>query len=169
MTFAACIPIILASEGGYVNDPRDPGQATNFGITRAVLSDWQGHPASIDDVRCLTRGLAETIYQANYFNPVHGPELPAGVDLMAFDAAVNHGVSRAIRFLQRAAHVASDGHFGPVTLAAVKVAPAVELINDYHEARQAFYRSLPTFGHFGKGWIARNDRTRTLALNMVGP
>jgi lysozyme family protein len=167
MTFAACIPIILESEGGYVNDPRDPGQATNLGITRAVLSEWQGHPASIDEVKHLTRETASRIYQINYYGPVHGPELSAGLDLMVFDAAVNHGVGRAIRFLQRAAHVADDGHFGPITLAAVLAAPAADLINAYHDAREAFYRSLPTFGHFGKGWIARNDRTRTLALAMV--
>lgn len=167
MTFAACIPIILQSEGGYVFDARDPGGATNLGVTKAVLEEWRGHPVSVDDVKHLQRTEAEAIYQANYYGPVHGPELPAGLDLSAFDAAVNHGVGRAIRFLQRAAHVADDGHFGAITRGAIYAAPTVDLINAYHDVREAFYRSLPTFDHFGKGWIARNDRTRDLALRMV--
>jgi lysozyme family protein len=169
MSFAACIPIILKSEGGYVDNPRDPGGPTNLGITLNTLSGWLGRPASIDEVRAMTPQLAGQIYQANYYNPVHGPDLPDGVDLMAFDTAVNSGVSTGIRLLQKAVGAAADGHFGPLTLAAVKAKAAADTINAFHAAHDAFYRSLPTFGVFGKGWLARNDRTRDLALAMVDP
>ena len=169
MSFAACIPIILQSEGGYVDNPRDPGGPTNLGITINTLSGWLGRPATVADVQALTTQVAGQIYQANYYNPVHGPDLPDGVDLMAFDTAVNSGVSRAIILLQRAVGVADDGHFGPITLAAVQAKDPTDTINAFHAAHEAFYRSLPTFPVFGKGWLARNDRTRVLALGMRSP
>lgn len=168
MTFAACIPIILQSEGGFVNDPRDPGGATNLGITKAALELYRGHPVSVDDVKHLTRAEAESIYLANYYNPAHCPDLPAGADLAVFDIAVNSGVGRAVRMLQQAAGVATDGHFGPQTLAAVRAMSAAGLIRNLHDTRERFYRSLPTFDRFGKGWLARNDRTRDLAMQMAG-
>jgi lysozyme family protein len=167
MSFAACIPIILQSEGGYVDNPRDPGGPTNLGVTLNTLSGWLRRPATIDAVKALTPQLAGQIYQANYYNPVHGPDLPDGVDLMAFDAAVNSGVSTGIRLLQTAVGVTSDGHFGPLTLAAVKAKAPADTINAFHAAHEAFYHSLPTFSVFGRGWLARNDRTRDLALAMV--
>jgi lysozyme family protein len=167
MSFEACIPIILQSEGGYVDNPRDPGGPTNLGITINTLSAWLGRPATIDDVENLTTDTASQIYQANYYNPVHGPDVPDGVDLMAFDAAVNSGVGAAIKLLQTAIGVTADGHFGPITLAAVKAKDAADTINAFHDAHEAFYRSLSTFSVFGKGWLARNDRTRGLALQMA--
>jgi lysozyme family protein len=169
MTFNACIPIILNSEGGYVDNPRDPGGPTNLGITLNTLSGWLGRPASIDEIKALTPEVAGQIYETNYYNPVHGPDLPDGVDLMAFDTSVNSGPARAILLLQTALGVKADGHFGPVTLAAAKTKDPAETINAFHDAHAAFYRSLPTFRVFGKGWLARNDRTRGLALAMISP
>ena len=108
MTFAACIPIILMSEGGYVNNPRDPGGPTNLGITQQTLSGWLGHAASVADVQALTQAQVEPIYQADYYNAAHCQQLAAGIDLMIFDEAVNQGVGRAIRTLQQAAGVTAD-------------------------------------------------------------
>lgn len=112
MTFAACIPIILMSEGGYVNNPRDPGGPTNLGITQQTLSGWLGHAASVADVQALTQAQVEPIYQADYYNAAHCHQLAAGVDLMIFDEAVNQGVGRAIRTLQQAAGVTADDSSG---------------------------------------------------------
>lgn len=167
MSFAACIPIVLQSEGGYVDNPRDPGGPTNLGVTISTLSGWLQRPASVDEVKSLTAQVAGQIYQANYYNPVHGPELPNGVDLMAFDTAVNSGVATAIKLLQTAVGAHADGYFGPLTLAAVKAKNPADTINAFHAAHEAFYRTLPTFPVFGRGWLARNDRTRDLALAMV--
>jgi lysozyme family protein len=169
MAFSACIPIILSSEGGYVDNPRDPGGPTNLGITLNTLSGRLGRPASIDEIKELTPQDAAAIYETNYYNPVHGPDLPDGVDLMAFDASVNSGPARAIMLLQAALGVKADGLFGPVTLAAAKAKDPTETVNAFHDAHATFYRCLPTFRVFGKGWLARNDRTRGLALAMISP
>ena len=169
MAFSACIPIILNSEGGYVNNPRDPGGPTNLGITLNTLSGWLGRPATVDEIKALTPEDAAAIYQTNYYNPVHGPDLPDGVDLMAFDTSVNSGPGRAIILLQTALGVKADGLFGPMTLAAAKAKDPAETVNAFHDAHAAFYRCLPTFRVFGKGWLARNDRTCSLALAMIAP
>jgi len=167
MTFAACIPVILNSEGGYVDDPDDPGGATNFGITEATLASWRGHPVTPDDVREMSVDEAKAIYQANYYNPAHGPDLPAGLDLLAFDAAVNSGVGRAIILLQVAVGSLGDGHYGPNTAAAVARTPIRQAIDNFHDAHAAFYQGRATFWKYGKGWLARNDRTRIIALGMI--
>ena len=167
MSFADCLPIVLASEGGSVDDPQDPGGATNLGITLATLSSWLGRPATIAEVQALTPGAVAPIYQADYWNAAHCGDCPAGVDLMVFDAAVNQGVGRAIRALQAAVGVVADGGFGPATLAAVRAADPATTVNTIAASRGVFYRSLPTFPHFGKGWLARVARTQAAALKMI--
>lgn len=167
MSFAACLPVILASEGGFVDDPHDPGGATNLGVTLATLSSWLGHTATIADVEALTPEAVAPIYQARYFNAAHANDCPAGVDLMVFDEAVNQGVGRAITSLQIAAGVPADGRFGPRTLAAVRGAEPEVLINAIAADRDAHYRALPGFGRFGNGWLTRLERTRRAALAMV--
>ncbi len=167
MTFQACLPIILKSEGGFVDDPKDPGGATNLGITLATLSSWLARAATVAEVRALTVADVAPIYEARYYNASHACDCPAGVDLMVFDAAVNQGVGRAVSSLQRSAGVTADGAFGPKTKAAVAAMAPAALINAIAADRDAYYRSLPTFGHFGKGWLARVARTTKAALAMA--
>jgi len=167
MSFTACIPIILMSEGGYVNNPRDPGGATNLGITQQTLSGWLGHAASVADVQALTQAQVEPIYQADYYNAAHCHQLATGIDLMIFDEAVNQGVGRAIRTLQQAAGVAADGFFGPATLAAAQALVPATAIASIYGIRAAFYRGLGDFGVFGVGWMARLNRTQADALAMA--
>lgn len=88
---------------------------------------------------------------------------------MVFDEAVNQGPGRAIRSLQAAVGVPADGQFGQSTLAAVQACAPADAINRIAADREAFYRSLPTFGHFGPGWMARLKRTQALALQMAAP
>lgn len=168
MTFAACLPVTLQSEGGFVDDELDPGGATNLGITLATLSSWLGHPATIADVQALTPESVAPIYLANYYNASHANECPNGVDLMVFDEAVNQGVGRAIRSLQTAAGVTADGMYGPATRAAVAACKPIPLITAISADRAAHYRSLPTFPRFGNGWINRLQRTTNAAVAMVG-
>ena len=168
MSFDGCLPIVLASEGGFVDDPRDPGGATNLGITRQTLSAWLGRPASLAEVRALTPAAAAPIYRADYWNAAHCGDCPAGVDLMVFDAAVNQGVGRAIRILQAALGVAVDGGFGPATLAAVRAADPATLVGAIAARRSADYRGLAGFPRFGEGWLERVERTCAAALSMIG-
>src|SRR5579871_5727548 len=97
MSFADCLPVILRSEGGFVDDPQDPGGATNLGITLNTLSAWQGRTATVEEVKGLTPAAVAPIYQAMYWNVARCGQCPAGVDLMVFDEAVNQGPGRAIR------------------------------------------------------------------------
>ena len=167
MTFAACLPIILQSEGGYSNNPKDPGGPTNLGVTQRTLSNWLGHPATIADVQALTPETVAPIYHAWYWAPSGCAFCPAGVDLMVFDTAVNSGAGRAVKMLQTALGVMADGAVGPNTQAAAKTCDAVAVINKYAAEHEAYYRSLPTFATFGHGWLDRLARTQKTALGMV--
>ena len=167
MSFDDCLPIILQSEGGFVDDPQDPGGATNLGVTLKTLSGWLGRAATVAEVRALTPADVAPIYRANYWNVVHGDDCPRGVDLMAFDEAVNQGPGRAIRSLQAAVATPPTGVFDAPTLAAVQACSPADAIGRIAADREAFYRGLSTFARFGAGWMARLQRTKGLALQMT--
>jgi len=164
----ACLAFVLAAEGGYVDDPMDPGGATNLGITLDVLSQWRHSAVTKDDVKNLGRDEAAAIYRTNYWNASRCSDLPAGVDLMVFDASVNTGNGRSAKFLQEALGVAVDGSIGPLTLAAANSKPAAGVIDDLAQLRLAFYQSLPTYHRFGAGWTARVAQVQGHALQMAG-
>jgi lysozyme family protein len=167
MRFARCVAEVLRHEGGFVNHPRDPGGATNRGITQATLADWRGVPVTAEDVRALTEKEAREIYRARYWNAIQGDALPAGLDLAVFDFAVNSGPGRAVRSLQWHLGVHADGAIGPVTLAAVRKINAARLAGDLCRARLAWLRGLPTWDAFGKGWTARVVDVERAALQMA--
>jgi len=98
---------------------------------------------------------------------VHGGELPAGVDLVVVDAAVNSGPGRAAKWLQACVGVDVDGDIGPKTLAAVSAFDATQLIDDYGRRRLAFLLDLPTWETFGKGWTKRVAAVRLESLDLV--
>jgi lysozyme family protein len=164
----SCLAFILAAEGGYVDDPLDPGGATNLGITLNELSQWRHTAVTKADVQALSRDEAAAIYRANYWNATRCPDLPSGVELMVFDAAVNNGCGRSARFLKQTVGATQDGSIGPATLAAVTAAKAATLITTLAEERSAFYHSLSTFDHFGAGWLARVQKATVLAEQLAG-
>lgn len=158
--FDACLPWTLAYEGGWSDDPRDPGGATMCGITQRVYDDdrdTRGLPRQ--SVRLSTEVERAGIYRRRYWNRVSGNDLPGGVDYAAFDYAVNSGVGRAVRALQHIVGAAEDGDAGPDTLAHVGHYVvrygATALTDALCQARMAFLRGLPTFRTFGRGWTAR--------------
>lgn len=159
--FAECLPLILKHEGGYVDHPRDPGGATNLGITIGTLSEWLGRPATKAEVKALTEADVAPIYEARYWRAAGCHRMPKGLDYALFDFAVNSGVSRAVKVMQSAAGVGADGVVGPNTLAAVERVGAEEMVRRVQQRRESFLRSLSTFPTFGKGWMRRvNDVTR---------
>jgi lysozyme family protein len=169
--FDACLAFTLAQEGGYVDDPSDPGGATNMGITLATYRQWS-HDAALgpDDVRAMPRRTAAAIYGALYWNALHGPSLPAGVDLSAFDFGVNAGTRRSAELLQQALGFPpdqADGRIGPETLRAALAADAAKLVEALAERQAAHYRGLAEFGRYGRGWLDRTERRRRAALAML--
>jgi lysozyme family protein len=165
----SCLAFVLAAEGGYVDDPQDPGGATNLGITLDELSQWRHTAVTKADVQELTRDEAAAIYRTSYWNATRCSDLPSGVELMVFDAAVNNGTGRAAKFLQAAVGATPDGSIGPITLAAVAAADAMALITALASERSAFYHTLSTFDHFGAGWISRVQRATALAKQLATP
>lgn len=165
--FAVCITEILQQEGGFVNNPADPGGATNLGITKATLEAFREKAVTEDDVRALTKDEAQEIYRARYWNVMRCNDLPPGIDLMVFDFGVNAGPQRSIKLLQKAAGVTTDGSVGPITLAAVRAADPAALIARFAEGRMEHYRSLPTFDTFGRGWTSRTEAIRATALRLA--
>ena len=169
--FAECLPLILKHEGGYVDHPRDPGGATNLGITLDTLSAHRGRKVTKDEVKALTVAEAGAIYRKNYWHAAFCEQLPPGADYMVFDLAVNSGVGRARKYLQRAVGATEDGIIGPATLAAVKALAesggATTIINRMSRYREAFYRGLDTFPTFGKGWMRRLNEVTAKALEMA--
>ncbi|CAH2606501.1 conserved protein of unknown function (plasmid) [Rhodovastum atsumiense] len=162
--FNVCLPFVLREEGGYSNDPRDPGGATNLGITIATLTRWRGRSCTPADVRALTRDEAAEIYHAQYWNALRCGDLRPGLDLLAFDAAVNPGQGWAARELQRQVGAEVDGLVGPMTVLAARGADTRAIINGMSVARAAYYRSRPGFRTYGNGWLGRTDRCRDAAL-----
>lgn len=157
----------LKEEGGYVNHPSDPGGRTNLGVTQKAWEAYVGHPVTEADMRALTPAIVEPFYRARYWNACRCDDLASGVDAIVFDIAVNSGPGRAAKFLQEAVGAFADGSIGPGTLAVAKSADPRLTINKIADHRESFYRALPTFPTFGKGWLARNERVRAEALSMV--
>ena len=158
---------MLASEGGYVHHPADPGGMTNLGVTKTTWENWVGRGSDEAEMRGLTPEKVEPLYKKKYFDAVRGDELPMGLDYLMFDFAVNAGAGRAIKTLQTAVGVTPDGGFGPMTMAAVLAVDPVELIERFSQAKEDFYRSLTTFSTFGKGWLNRVADVKQHATSMV--
>lgn len=145
--FDDALRFVLAQEGGLVDHADDPGGLTKWGISQRV------YPG--EDIRSLTRQRAGEIYRRDYWDKVRGDDLPGPVAFLAFDFAVNAGVSRATRTLQTCLAVTADGIIGPVTLAAAERVPDTLFILDFTLAKLRHYASLPSFNTFGRGWTRR--------------
>ena len=166
--FEPCLAFTLAQEGGWSDDPRDPGGPTMRGLTMADLRAWD-RDATPDDLRLMPDALVASLYRALYWQPVRGWALWPGLDLMLFDAAVNCGVGVATRQVQRLLGVAADGCLGPVTaLAAKSIVGRPALLASLHEAQFAAYEGMAGFPRFGAGWLARADRRHAAARERAG-
>lgn len=153
--FPAALKATLRYEGGKVDDPRDPGGRTAFGITQNTYNAWR-YQQGLDrkDVFTITQGEVAEIYKKNYWDKIKGDDLPDGVDFAVFDFAVNSGVSRAAKYLQSIVGVPQDGIIGPKTILAAKT----YLANKITDKRLGFLKGLSTWPTFGRGWSNRiND------------
>ena len=159
--FDRCMNEVFAHEGGYVNDPHDTGGETNMGISKRAYPH--------EDIKGMTRARAAEIYRRDYWDAVRGDDLPFGLDLVAFDAAVNSGVSRGAKWLQQAIGVTPDGKIGPATLAAAKSTYQPAAIMRAVGFRRNFLTQLPGWAHFGAGWDKRLKSVEAEATAMADP
>ena len=172
--FDKALALVLEHEGGYVNDPHDPGGETNRGVTKAVYDAYRKvRGRGPQSVKHISDAELKAIYRFQYWDKVQGDYLPSGLDYAVFDFAVNSGVSRASKYLQAVLGVAQDGVIGAKTLAAIH--NPIKTINALCDRRMGFLRRLPTFWRFGKGWTKRVegsnpkkvDGVREVALDMA--
>lgn len=166
--FEQCLALVLKHEGGFSNNPKDPGGMTNLGVTKKVWEKWVGHPVDEAAIRGLGPADVEPLYKEFFWDKIKANDLPLGVDYACFDFAVNSGVPRAIKTLQKAVGVNADGVIGPATLAAIESQNPRDLATEICEIRLNFLQSLPTWGIFEKGWSRRVAEVEKVAFEMVG-
>lgn len=165
--FEVCFKEMLKHEGGFSNHKSDPGGITNLGVTKKTWDEWTGKDNSIDDMKALTPEIVKPLYANRYWHACRCDDLPIGVDYCVFDTAVNSGNVRSIKFLQSVVGAVPDGAIGPVTIASANDKGARLTIEQFCDKREAFWRSLPTFETFGKGWLRRGNEVHAKALEMV--
>lgn len=153
---------------GYVNDPLDRGGETKFGVAKNANPNV--------DVTGLTWSEAKSIYYQNYWLTSKCDRITSlspRLAVLHFDGAINHGVGRAGRFLQRAVGATEDGAIGPGTLKALESAISqkgdIALVNAICDLREAFYEDIirknPTQERFRNGWLRRIREMREFATN----
>jgi len=159
--------LMLKSEGGYVNNPADPGGITNLGVTKATWENWIGRESDEAEMRNLTPEKVKPLYKKKFWDACKCDELPSGIDYLVFDFAVNAGVGRSAKVLQTAVGANPDGGIGPMTLTAVSNFDAADLVERFSQAKEDFYRNLPTFATFGRGWLNRVADVKLKAASML--
>jgi lysozyme family protein len=172
--FDYCLAQVLEFEGGWTDDPIDPGGPTNKGIILKEYAKFLGIKDLVavkEALRHIPDADVASIYKKNYWDKVKADQLPVGLDQPVFDYAVNSGVKRAGLDLQKQLGFKDedlDGVIGPKSLTAVSgIEDLPEFIKAYIERRRRFLRSLNTFWRFGNGWISRTDRLEQQALAAI--
>ena len=166
--FKRCLEFVLRHEGGWADDPHDPGGATMKGVTLLTYKAYLGRLPSKDELRNIPDEHLIDLYKVRYWDNARCDDLDAGVDMVVFDMAVNSGVGRSSRILQRCVGATPDGAIGPKTIALTKGIMPRDLAIRFSTERRNFYKTLETFDRFGKGWLRRTNECEAEAFNMIG-
>lgn len=145
--FDRAFELVIGHEGGYVNNPADPGGETKFGISKRSYPN--------EDIASMTLERAKLIYKRDFYDKLRCGDMPRSLGFSVFDCGVNCGVTRAAEFLQKLLSVTVDGQIGPKTLEAVSQANGQLLAAKFNAIRLQYHASLPTWPSFGKGWSRR--------------
>ena len=149
--FAACLALVLKHEGGYSDNLHDPGGATMQGVTQKTYDDYRQLRGRVKtSVRGMTPVERDDIYRGLYWSPIGADALPAGVDLLAFDIAVNSGPGRVLEWLRATTGLGQ-----------------VARIKALDSKRRGFWRALKIFSVFGRGWMARENDVYAAAMRMA--
>lgn len=149
MTFDEAFERLIGHEGGYVNHPNDPGGETRFGISKRSYPN--------EDIKAMTVARAKEIYRRDFWYPAGCDDVADAARFDLFDTAVNSGVKRAVRLLQRAAGTGDDGVLGPQTLLALRNMDGPRFVARFNGHRMLFIASQPDiwWDAFGKGLMNR--------------
>ena len=158
MNFEQAFDLLIAHEGGFSNNPADGGGATMYGVTEQVARQ-NGYTGAMKD---LTLDFAKVLYRKLYWDAIRLEDMPEDVRFTVFDAAVNSGTGRAVKWLQQSVGVVGDGVIGDVTLRAVRQAIPSITAARISGIRLLFMTNQPNWGTFGKGWSIR------VAKNLMG-
>jgi lysozyme family protein len=162
------MPIIFYHEGGFVNNPADPGGATKYGISLRFLKglslevadlDHDGN-IDIDDIKLITHEIATPIYEQRFYTPMQIEQFRSDeLALQLFDMGVNAGPRQAIKLLQQELSITADGIVGAETLRVANSFSFNTMAIRYKYGRIFFYKNLvkihPEYSIFLKGWINR--------------
>ncbi len=172
--FLVAVEIVLKEEGGYVDHPDDPGGATNWGISLRFLKNLFGRgdldrDGDIDasDIRAMTREDAMEFYHEEFWFPAKLDRLPLFLAISIFDAAVNQGRGRAIKWLQEILGVKADGVIGPVTLQRLQKSDPTKLFFSFVLKRFVAYQQTKNFNIFGDGWTNRIINVHAAAIKFL--
>jgi lysozyme family protein len=166
------LDFIMEREGGFVNNPADPGGATNYGISLRFLktvdpdlADLDGDgEVDINDILAMTPDIARAFYRQWFYHPMGIDQYPAPLGAAMLDAGVNMGKGTAARLLQQAlnqcgADLIEDGIVGLKTRTAVKFFDVMEILHAMLLARVFMYAQLcrrnQNLHHFFFGWVER--------------
>lgn len=138
---------IIGNEGGYVNNPADPGGETSWGISKRSYPDL--------DIKSLTKDDSKIIYKRDFWDRIKGDELPPSVAFQTFDFAVNSGIETAVRYLQRALGVVDDGVWGPNSKETLQFTPETKLMINLLALRLDYMTRLNAWKTFSLGWARR--------------
>ena len=152
MNFEQAIERVLGHEGAYTPGKDDPGGETKWGISK------RSYPSL--NIKAMERPEAIHIYHRDFWRRINADKLPDGVAYQLLDFAINSGIETAVRHLQRALGVADDGHWGPVSQAAVDRISESDALLLINAERLEFMTRLKNWPYHGKGWARR------IALNL---
>jgi len=169
--YDACEAHVLASEGGFTNNPYDPGGPTNWGITLEDAHLYWKHNATASDVKAMPKAVAQDIYRKKYWDALNCDNLPSGLDYTVFDYGVNSGIARSGKILRHCMGLpATDWHVTPDVIAALQKRDIPALIQEINDERLHFLHGLSTWERFGKGWSIRVHSVNAISLHMAhGP
>lgn len=160
MEFPEAIVHILAAEGGYSNNPKDPGGETRYGITKRTA---RAH-GYLGSMRTLPMATAARIYKVSYWDACQCGQLPPWLRLAVFDAAVHSGPAQSVRWLQQELGVPVTGRIGPETIAAAAGKTDCQAVIDaLLDMRLAYLQRLKNWKTFKNGWTARIEKVRSLS------
>lgn len=172
-TYEVAMARVYEDEGGYTNDPQDPGGPTRWGITifdaRAYAKEFgwiTDRQVTAEDVRNMPKSFAAKVYKIKYADKIRYDDLPAGFDYSNLDAEINSGFGRSVPWAGMALGIAFKATVDNVVVYAKTAADIKSVIQKYWQIRLTFLHGLRTWSHFGPGWGRRCANGEAASVKM---